>query len=149
MGNTESNGNGSAEQHARAVFPATCLGEKCPNFKGSACPDSYFEWIGAKATVQEDRDMSQPPLVNEAIFVTYGQICITGEGTKGVRYRVDDYGNGHYYQEETGLLMHGDSAFGEGTDVDLFDIKVDSNGSVSEELRRTYEGWDGVKIDLT
>jgi len=159
MGNVEKGDSGSGAtneggasypegEHAVTAFPATCLGEKCPNFEGTTCTDSFYEWVSAKATVEVGRDLSQPPLLSEAVFVTYGQLCVQGNNRQGIRYRVDDYGQGHYSETETGVLMHGDSAFGEGTDVNLFGVQVADDGSVTEELRHTYEGWDGVKIDL-
>jgi len=133
--------NHLGEGQTPATFPSECLGEKCPNFKGTACKSSFFEWIGAKATVNEGRDLTQPPRQNEAIYVTYGQICVEGAGYKGLRYRIHDYGKEHFYHDETGLIMHGDSAFGEGIDVDLFDIKISDDGSMVEQLRQTFDGW--------
>lgn len=127
--------------HVRESFPADCIGERCPNFSGDACTDSAFNWVSAKATVSEGRDTGRPPLVDEAIFVTYGQVCLRGAKPKSVGYRIDDYGNGDYAHEETGLLVHGDSRFGSGIDVDMYKIGVDEDGSVEETLQHTYDGW--------
>lgn len=131
----------SAEHHAASTFPATCLGEKCPNYQGSPCNSSFFEWIGAKATVMEGRDLKQPPLQSEAIYVTYGQVCVEGSGFRGLRYRIHDYGRERFTHTETGLVIHADSAFGDGIDVDVFDVKVGDDGSNVEELKTTYDGW--------
>ena len=127
--------------HIRAEFPAECLGDKCPNYQGSNCDDSVFEWVGAKATVTEDRDMEKTPLTDEAIFVSYGQICLQGTKSSIVGYRVDDYGNDRFFYDETGLIIHGDSRFGKGIDVSLYKVTPNEDGSVSEELTHTFDGW--------
>ncbi len=94
----------------------------------------------AKTTVKEE-DISKPPLKESTVFVTYRQVCTSGDNQNNIRYRVDDYNNGEYYQEETGLLMHGDAAFGEGVDVDVFDVQIREDGVITDNLRKTYEGW--------
>lgn len=129
------------ERHAPATFQSECFGEKCPNFKGTACKSSFFEWIGAKATVNEGRDLKQPPLQDEAIYVTYGQVCVEGAAYNGLHYRIHDYGKEHFILDETRLIIHGDSAFGNGIDVDLIDIKISDNGSIDEQLRHTAKGF--------
>lgn len=128
-------------QHAKKEFPADCRGEKCPNFKTEACTDSQFEWIRAKATVVEGRETDKPPLVDETVFITYGQVCLMGAEPQFVHYRIDDYGNESFPYEETGLIIHGDSRFSRGTDIDLYTIKVTEDGSINEELERTFDGW--------
>jgi hypothetical protein len=130
-----------AGEHAPATFPASCLGEQCPNFKGTPCENSYYEWIGAKAIVNEGRDTSEPPLVSEAIYVTYGQLCIKRRKRTAVRYRIDDYDNGQFANNETGLVVHGDSRFGDGVDVEVVKVQIDEDGSRAETLVHTYDGW--------
>ncbi len=130
-----------AEQRAPETLPATCLGEKCPNYQGSACQDSYFEWVRVKPTTMENQNTELPPKVSETVFVTYGQLCLKGSGTDVVGYQIHDYGVEQFPMENTGLIRHGDSRFGAGIDVDLMDVRFDESGNMATELRRTYDGW--------
>ncbi len=127
--------------YAPRTFSAACLGELCPNFKGEACKSSFFEWIGASATVVEGRDTDKPPRQDEAIYVTYGQVCISGFRLNGIRYRIHDYGKLPFNNNQTGLVVHGDSVYGDGIDVDYINLTVNNDGSTSEQHIKTYEGW--------
>jgi hypothetical protein len=75
-------------EHLPAKLPAECLGEQCPEFKGTAC-ESYEEWVSAKATRTKGRDTSQPPLKDEAIYIIYGQACMAGEEREMVAQRAE------------------------------------------------------------
>ena len=127
--------------HAPATFETGCLGEKCPNYGGRSCDNSFYEWIGAKATVTAGRDLSVPPLLSEVVYVTYGQVCGNNASSRGVRYRIHDYGEEKFSLTETGLIIHGDSHFGNNIDVDLVDLKIGDDGLVTEKLRETFYGW--------
>jgi hypothetical protein len=71
-----------------AFIDAQCLGDQCPNWGGEAC-SSQFEWISAKATVTENRDTSEPPFIDEANYVIYGQSCGQNPEGKPVTQRVE------------------------------------------------------------
>lgn len=71
-------------------LPASCLGDKCPNFSGTACEDTETEWMGADC-LPEGRDESKPPLKDKAKFITYGQTCFAGVAPELVAQRVEVY----------------------------------------------------------
>ncbi len=129
-------------EHAPDTLPASCLGERCPNFKGSNCQNSYYEWEGADATEGKGvRDHSKPPLLNEAIYVSYGQVCLQNGKPTNVRYRIDDYQNEPFNLTDTGLIVHGDSRFGQGIDVEVHKIQLEDNGPRTDTLVHVYDGW--------
>lgn len=130
----------NTSNHAPAEFRAECAGEECPNWSGVQCGGTKFIWEGANATTTEGRDTSIPPLKDEALFVTYGRYCLLGKKPDLISYRVDDYDNGHFFFEDTGLIIHGDSRFTD-KDVDVYLVGEDSNGQRTEELKHHFDGW--------
>jgi hypothetical protein len=77
------------DNHLPAVQPIACLGEVCTRFSGVAC-DAYEEWISAKGPA-EGRDTSKPPLREEAVTITYGQVCGNDDDKDLLSVRVDVY----------------------------------------------------------
>ncbi len=73
-----------------AFIAATCLGEACPNYKGTACTTTESEWMTADGPI-EGRDTSKPPFRDEAVYIVYGQTCLEGAEPDLVAQRVEIY----------------------------------------------------------
>lgn len=130
----------ASAERAPAEFSAECIGETCPNWSGQPCAGTKYIWKSAKATITEDRDTSQPPLLDEAVFVTYGQFCLKKRRETMVSARIDDYDRDHFTWDQTGLVIHGDSRFS-GIDVEVYQIGQDDQGQRTEDLTHTFDGW--------
>ena len=77
-------------EHLPETLPATCLGEKCPNYLDAACNATEMEWLSAGGPT-ENRDKSKPPLKDEATYIIYGQRCLAAARSQLVAQRVEIY----------------------------------------------------------
>lgn len=67
----------SDKNHLPATRPAKCLGEACPNFNQQNCTDATWTWMVAGGPTK-GRDVTKPPLEDEATYIIYGQTCLSG-----------------------------------------------------------------------
>lgn len=77
------------DPHLPATEPISCFGEACIRFTGVTC-DAYEEWITAKGPT-EGRDLKKPPLREEVVSITYGQVCGNDPGKDLLSVRTDIY----------------------------------------------------------
>lgn len=84
------------DPHLPAIQPIACLGEACAKFSGVAC-EAFEEWITADGPTA-GRDLSKPPLHEEAVSITYGQACGNDEGGRYLSVRTDVHKPGEVNQ---------------------------------------------------
>lgn len=88
MGLFNRKNNAPAGEHLPAFIPTECIGEACPNFGGENCTNPEMEWMTAGGPT-EKRDISKPPLKDEATYIIYGQRCLAGAAPELVAQRVE------------------------------------------------------------
>lgn len=77
-------------EHLPEFIPASCLGDKCPNYQGTPCDTTESEWLSAGGSTK-GRDREKPPLKDEATYIIYGQRCLEGAHPELVAQRIELY----------------------------------------------------------
>lgn len=58
-----------------------CAGERCPYYRGEPCHNATEELLFAKADPKEEG--GKPPRLDQAVYGSYGRICMNGNDTNG------------------------------------------------------------------